>query len=348
MKITPARADAFVAKPDPAARLVLVYGPDAGLVRERAARLCLTVVEDLADPFRLVELTPASLRENPARLADEAAQISLMGGRRVLRLREANDTVASPLEGFLDAPAGDALVVVEAGDLPARSKLRALCESAENAAAIACYADDEKSVEALIRGTLREAGLAIGEEALDQLVASLGSDRGVTRRELEKLVLYVGGAGGTVRLEDVEACIGDNLSPSIDDALLAAAEGEANGAERALARAFAEGEAPVGVIRAAQRYFQRLHLAAAQVARGETPERVVDTMRPKVFWKQRSRLIAQLRLWSPLRAAQALERLTAAEIACKSTGMPDEALAMRCLLELAGFAARQRRQPTSG
>ena len=311
MKIQNARSDAFVAAPDPAVRAVLLYGPDAGLVRERAERLCRTVVADLRDPFRVVELGPAALRDAPSRLADEAAQMALVGGRRVVRLRDAGDAAASTLADFLAAPAGDALVIVEAGELAARSKLRALFEEAENAAAIACYLDSEEALASLARETLRQAGLTITPEALDYLAAHLGSDRMTTRRELEKLVLYMGAAGGQVRLEDAEAMIGDSAEHSLDDAVLAAAEGEMRNVTRALARAFAE--------------------------------RVVDTLKPKLFWKVRPRFLAQLRLWPEPRAAEALARLTAAEIACKSTGLPDDAIAVRALLELAGSAQRQRR-----
>lgn len=343
MKIAQPRADAFAAKPDPAVRAVLVYGPDAGLVRERSDRLCRTVVENPSDPFRVAELYPAHLRDDPARLADEAAQISMTGGRRVVRLREAGDALAGALEAFLDAPVGDALVVVEAGDLGARSKLRALFEASNNAAAVACYVDSDETLEGVARETLRQAGLTIAPDALDYLTASLGGDRLVTRGELEKLVLYMGAGAAEVRLADVEAAIGDSAAHALDDAVLAAADGDAPALERALAHAFASGETPVGAIRAAQRYFQRLHLAAGQVALGEPADRVVDNLRPKVFWKVRSRFLSQLRSWPAPRVAQALERLTAAEIACKSTGMPDEAIAGRCLLELAGAAARKQR-----
>lgn len=344
MKLARSRAEAFVARPDPAVCAVLLYGADAGLVHERADRICRAVVENLGDPFRVAELSVATLREDPARLMDEAAQLALMGGRRVVRIRDAGDGVAGPIAAFLDQPVGDALIVLEAGDLPARSKLLASFENADDAAAIPCYADTGETLADVIRADMRTAGLGVTEEALDYLCEHLGNDRLVTRRELEKLALYVGPGGGQIRLEDVEACVGDSAAHSIDDAVLAAAEGDAAAVERALAHAFSEGESAVAAVRAAQRYFQRLHLAAGQVAQGATAERVVDGLRPKLFWKVRPRFLAQLGYWPSTRAAQALERLTAAEIACKSTAMPNEAIARHALLELAGAAGRQRQR----
>ena len=95
MKLAPARVAAFLRRPDPAIRAILLYGPDAGLVRERADVLARSVCADLADPFRIADLNGAVLAADPARLADEAAQLSLIGGRRVVRVRAA-DVLDSP------------------------------------------------------------------------------------------------------------------------------------------------------------------------------------------------------------------------------------------------------------
>ncbi len=342
MKIAPAQADGFAARPDPALNAVLVYGPDAGLVRERVDKLCRAVAGSLDDPFRFVELAGNVLRDDPARLADEAAAIAMTGGRRALRVLNASDALAGIFAAFLDHPLGDALVVVDGGDLQARSKLRALFEGAQNAAALPCYEDDARGLEALVRKSLRDAGLGVTPDALDYLVENLGGDRMVTRSELDKLVLYMGAGAKEVRLEDARACVGDSAAQTIEDAVLAAADGDRKGVERGLARAFAEGESAVAVLRVAQRHFQRLHLVAAQIAAGQPVERAVEGLKPRLFWKVRGRFVSQLRMWPATGAATALERLTAAEISCKTTGMPDEALALRCLLELAGFAERRR------
>ena len=192
MKIT-GRADAFVAKPDPAILVaVLIYGPDAGLVRERLNGLTRAVAGSIDDPFRVTEFGADVLRDDPARLGDEAAALAFTGGRRVVRIRNAADTVADVVNTFIEAPVGDALVLLTAGELGPRSKLRAAFEKADRAAALPCYADDAQSLGVVIRETLKAAGLAITPDALSWLSDRLGGDRELSRRELEKLVLYMG------------------------------------------------------------------------------------------------------------------------------------------------------------
>jgi DNA polymerase-3 subunit delta len=121
VRLPPGQVESFLRRPDPQISAVLLYGPDAGLVRERADMLARGICPDLQDPFRVAELTPSVLGADPARLADEAAQISLMGGRRVVRVRDAGDALAPLFARFLGDSRGDALNIVEAGDLPGRA-----------------------------------------------------------------------------------------------------------------------------------------------------------------------------------------------------------------------------------
>jgi DNA polymerase-3 subunit delta len=334
---------AYLRKPDARARATLLYGPDQGLVRERAEALVRGVVPDPKDPFRLASLSAAELADDPARLADEAAAIPFFGGRRAIRVSGVGDRAVAAIENFLAAPpAGDALVVIEAGDLSPRSTLRRLFEDADNAAAIACYADAPEALEELIEQVFVQAGHRIDAEAVDYLKANLGADRGLTRSELDKLVTYMGSKPATVRLADAEAVVGDSGASKIDDICFAATAGDSVAVEKAFGRAIGEGESPVSILRAAQRHLQRLQILVDTVARGASARDAVQRLRPPVIFIVASRLQPQIQLWDEARARRAIELLTDAEIDCKSTGLPDEAICRRVLLAIAS-AARQRR-----
>ncbi|HTT81137.1 MAG TPA: DNA polymerase III subunit delta [Stellaceae bacterium] len=338
MRLAAARVAGFLRRPDPEIRAVLLYGPDAGLVRERAETLARGICPDLHDPFRVADLTAATLAADPARLADEAAQIALMGGRRVVRVRAASDAQAVLFARFLADPKGDALVVVEAGELPGRSALRRTFDDAPAAASIGCYPDTPRDLAAVIRDTCAERRIAVSRDAADFLVAHLGGDRLLTRAELEKLTLHAGD-GGRIGLDDARAVIADSAALSLDDALLAAAEGDAAALDRALARVFQEGESPVSVIRALLRHLQRLHLLAARIAAGSAIDEVIRTARPPIFFKEQDSWRRQLQRWREARLRTALDRVADAEFRMKQTGLPAEAICREALFALAGAAA---------
>src|ERR1700735_3329113 len=107
--------DAFLARPDPGRPIILLYGPDAGLVRERADALLASAVDDPTDPFSLVRLDGDELPAEPSRLVDEAMTIPLFGGRRAIRIRAGSRSFASGVDTLADAPLKDCRIVVQAG-----------------------------------------------------------------------------------------------------------------------------------------------------------------------------------------------------------------------------------------
>lgn len=338
MKLTGKQAEAFLLKPDPAVRAVLLYGPDAGLIRERAAALLAQIVADPQDPFSVSDISAAQLKDDPARLADEAAALTFGGGRRFVRVRDASDKIAPQLKDFLTDSPGEAFVTVEAEDLPARSALRKLFEADKRAAALACYHDDARSLGAVVRAFFAEAGIGIARDAVAYLSDQLGGDRELTRRELEKVLLFVGD-GREVGLADVEACVGDSALLSLDDVALAAGAGNLPALERALDRSLKEGNAPVSVLRAVARHLQRVH---AVVGSREPVDEAMRRLKPPVFWKSEAAFKAQAEAWRPAALARAMERLLEAEAACKRSGAPAELLASRALLEICANAPRRR------
>jgi DNA polymerase-3 subunit delta len=346
VKLPAGRVEGFLRRPDPGIRAVLLFGPDTGLAHERADTLARGVCPDLRDPFRVADLAPSVLAGDPARLQDEAAQIGLLGGRRVVRVREAGDALAPIFARFLadtvGAPSGgDTLVIVEAGDLPARSTLRRAFDDAPCAAAIGCYPDGVRDLALVIREAFAAHKIAASRDVTDFLVQHLGEDRMLTRAELEKLTLYAGD-GGRIELNEARAVIADSAALSLDDAILAAAEGEATTLDRALARVFQEGESPVTVIRALLRHLQRLHLLAARVAGGSSIEEAIRAARPPIFFKEHDSYRRQLGRWSTAGLARALERIAEAEFRMKLTGLPAETICREAMFALAREARAGR------
>ena len=337
MKLAPARVEAFLRRPDPEIRAVLCYGPDAGLVRERADAAARSIVPDLRDPFRVAELAAAALAGDPARLADEAAQIGLTGGRRIVRVRDAGDSLAALFGRFLEDSPGDALVIVEAGDLARRSPLRKVFDEAPRGATIGCYPDSARDLAALIRDSLARHQISASRDAVAFLIEHLGGDRLVTRSELEKLALYAGD-GGRVELDDARRAVADTALLSLDDAVFAAAGGDPAGVERALGRFFDEGESPVAAVRALLRHLQRLHLFAARVAGGEAVDAVLRAARPPIFFKHQESVRHQLARWSEVRLRRQLDALLDAETQLKTTGLPAETICRAAMLGVAESA----------
>lgn len=285
--------------------LVLVFGPDRGLVTEIAARLAALFGAD--DPFALVRLDGATVAADPARLTDEARTVSLFGGRRLVWVRDgASRNLAPALTPLLAEPPRDAVVLVEAGDLRRGTGIRKMVESDPSAAALYCPPDDEKALERMIEEEARAFQLTVDADARAALRDNLGADRGASRSEIQKVCLHAAGTG-RLTLSDVEAVATDVASAALGEAIDAAFLGQRQRLEPLLSRVLAE-TAPSSILYVAQTTSHTLEAASVAVARGTAPARAVEAVRPPLYGARKAAAARILERWDPpdLRHASAL------------------------------------------
>ena len=339
-EIKPADVDRFLARPDPSIRLILIFGNDSGLVSERAAALAAALAGKDADPLGQVRLDQAELSADPQRLADEAYEVPLFGGTRCITVRTAGNVSIAPFEPLLASPPQDAYVVVSAGELKKTSPLRKLFAGALNAVAIACYADDAKGLDRIIDQEVASAGLTIADDARAALKEQIGGDRLASRSEVAKLCLYAAGSR-EITLDDVRAVVGDASAFAIDEAVDAAALGDASTFSRLYGRLLAAGTGDYAVAGAALRHFDMLHRARAELDAGTPADRVLG---PQIFFRRRPLVTRQLSTWPIPRIERALDILLRAIVDSRlKSGLSAEVVGQAMLL-IAAMAESGRRR----
>ena len=332
--------DSFVTRPDPRRPVILVYGPDLGLVRERADALLRGAGSDANDPFSVVAIDGDVLAGDPGRLADEARTLGLFGGRRLVHVRAGARSFNDALENLLADPPQDALVVIEAGDLKRGAPLRKIVEASPAGAALPCYADNDRDLARLVTRTLSEAGVSIDAGARDTLISLLGADRLATRSELDKLILHAGDKK-RIDYDDVRAVIADSSALALDDVVDAAAAGDADAALVAFAKARAAGIPPGTVIGAAIRHVATLHRLSLRVERGEQPSRIVDDPSLRIHFSRKARFERALGRFGPAALERSLTALGAAALSARRSAEIAEPVAEREILALAKGAKRR-------
>ena len=329
--------DAFLARPDPARPLVLVFGPDAGLVSERVNALIKASVDDVNDPFSLVRLEAEELSANPARLVEEAQTIPLFGGRRAVWAKAGSRNIAPAVEAVLALPASECRVVIEAGDLRRNAPLRVVCERAKNAAALPCYADTERDLARLIDTEMRAAELVLKPDARAMLIPLLGGDRAASRNELRKLALYARGRG-EIDVDDVTAVVSDASALALDDLVDTAFAGRPADLEAQLAKVRAAGS-PVGsIFFAAQRQLAQLHRWRTAIEAGASFS--INSLQPPLHFRRKNLVEVALKQWNAARLAAAMAELADAVLASRKTPALADTIAERALLSLAVRARR--------
>lgn len=339
MKFNANQIENFIRSPDPNIKAALLYGPDAGLVSTRSKQLRKRLLQDPSDPFSLAEITGDTLEEDPAKLMDEMKAISFSGGRRMVLISSASEGVVETIKHCLEDPTlspDDAFLLVLAGDLTPRSKLRALFEKQPEVATLPCYQDDVRGVTQIVRNWATKTERQLEPDVLPYLQATLGGDRLQIIGSLAKLDMYLADQK-QITLEDVTLCLGDAREVSLDQLCNAVSMGNTEMAMRTMHKALSQNIPPIQMLRTLSRHLQRLHFAASLMAQGQSPAEAMKQLSPPVFFKQVEAFQAQLQHWQGKTQAleQALATLYEVELASKRNDALPETLMGQAVLAIA-------------
>jgi len=335
------QAESFSRSPDKGIIAVLVHGPDAGLVSERARSIVAALAMREGGGAEIIRIEEPDLENDPDRLTIELQTIPMFGGGKVVRTSAGRKINAAMFKELFAVGPPAAGLVCEAGNLKSSDALRKLFESTPWAAGVACYADSERDLAALVRDMLSAAKLSIDRDATDVLVGRLGADRALSRGEIENLTLYCAGRD-SVTIEDIDAIVGDATDAGLDQIAIAAASGEPARVVAEFDRSVAAGESPQSIILAALRHFQRLHRIRSAMDTGKSADEVLRTMRPPLHFSVRDAIGAQCRLWTTAGLTEAMQRINDTARQARFNSAMEAVLAERLMFNLAAHIAQRK------
>ncbi len=340
------QANAFLSKPDLNVAGYLFYGSDPGLVRERAHELAKQLATASSPESEILRLDEKDIEAEPDRIALEMQTMPMFGGGKVLRITHSRRLTACAVKPVLEQPPPACYLIVEAGNLKPSDKLRALFDKSRTAAAIACYPDTARDLEAVINRALSDSQQTISMEAREVLVARLGADRALSVGELDKLTLYTQGQR-QITIDDVDAIVGDASELALDNIVNAAALGKAKTAVHECARALSAGNTVHGVLAAAGRHFHRLEATRARLEEGKSEADSLKQLKPPLHFKQKAAFTSQLHSWRHDHLLAALDLISRTTRATRTSGALEGVLIERLLIRLAQLAQQSKRAAKS-
>lgn len=329
------QVDNFIKKADKNIKAILVYGTNDGLVLESIKRLARSVCPDLNDAFQVADITGESVLEDFGKLAAEYNAQSLMGGRRVIIVRDVSNQLTNDIRKMLDESKSDNLLLMYANDFNKKSSLVKLAENSDDMAGYACYDDKDDDIYHVLRTT----GLTFDPQAVQFLCSRLSNDRMINLSEIEKLKTYMGEAKN-VTVDIVAKVISDQSNSSAEDICYAVMNGDRAEAEKLFEKYLDEGNEAVSVVKSLEYHVMKLINAVAEMEKGESEDKVTESLIPKSMFYRKDSFKRQLRKWKKDKLLSALEVLYEVEKDCKTTGMPQEDVVGRMLLRMAGATAK--------
>lgn len=321
-------------------KVFLLYGPDQGAVTEAGRAISQSFLGGEPDPLQRVDWSSQELTHD-GQLSDEAAALPMFGGTKLIRIRGTGEAVKKNVTQYLNVGTQEeCCVIIEAGSLTPADALRKLIEGNDGAMALPFFEADAREIAQLIQELIEQDKMRIEHAALASLASLLGTDRGIVRREIERLILFKG-SEGLITLDDVEQAMLDQSHSGLDSLVDAVALGQTDEADRLWGRLSLTGTRPEAALAALRRHFHNLHQTLGLAQSGAPLEDALKTaFRPPLHFKRRPLVERQCRLWSSGKIETALEIVQATDLACRQTGARAETQFSYSLLRLSRGAQR--------
>lgn len=322
-------------------RLFFLYGPDESGSIALARRL----ERSMGPNAQRIDLDGATLKSDPARLADEAASLSMFGDKQWIRVTPLGDEALPAIEALLQAEHAGNPVVAIAGALKSSSKLVKL--TLEHKAAMACisYVPEGRDADQIAIGIARELGLRLGPDLARRISDLTGGDRALMAGEVEKLALFLDAAPEhpvEATAEALSALSAESLEEDIGPLVNAVLGGDLKTMHAELAGLRVIGTNMGSILRPLQNRAMLLANIRAVFDASGRLDAAIESAGKAVFWKDKATVTRQVKLWDANGIARVIQRLGAAERASRSSRNAGDIMVTHELLTIARQAARER------
>lgn len=318
MKLQPKQIHNFLKDLPINTTFILIYGVDNGLVREYTQHLKKQYLGTDFETSQLIYLSTTTLKEQPNRLQEEAFSIPLFGeNKKLIILENAKDALTNLLKAYLTKPDESTLIIAQADELPPSSSLRKLAESSlNNVYALACYKDNQATINANIQNTLANQGYEITTNALNLLTSYLGNDRAITNNEIEKIMLYTA-QHKYIEVHHVETIVANNSDIAIDKLIYSLFLKQPQKAY-ILLESLLNDFNPIMIVRSLINHTLRLLQVQNELQKGNSYDSVVASLKPPIFFMNKVPFKQQVNSWQTTKLEQLLDELNTLEIQTKT------------------------------
>ena len=341
MNIKPEQVDGILKSLPQKIRGVVVYGSNEGMVSTLSQQFIKSISPDIYDAFHVSYLEMGDITSDIGCLYAEFNAQSLLGGRRVVVIKDATNLLTKQLKELLDNSSSDSLLVITSSSLKTKDSLAIMAKDEDCLYGIGCYDDRDEDISQVANKFISQNGFSIDNTAFQILCSRLSNDRKISNNELDKLITYMG-SNKTIREEDVLTVISDTSASSQEDLNYFIAQGMVDKAIASYNRLIFEGENPVSIVRSISYHFLKLLDCVVKMEKGESADKVVFSLKPPLMFFRKNAFISQLKIWNKSRILNALSLLYQTERECKTTDLPSEQVASFTILRIANGVKRFR------
>lgn len=341
MNFKPAQLESFCKNPTTDVKCIVLFGNNEGAISTLQKKCAEAVCESVNDGFRYCLLNMEDISKDGGEVYAEFHAQSLMGGRRAVVVKDADNNLASLLKSMIPETKSENLLILSSTSLNTRSSLITWAKEREDVIIVGCYEERQADIFSEAEKLLKEKGLSADISVLQVLCSRLSPDSRLNQSEIDKLEMYLG-ERKQIKVDDVKKAVSDVVGSDFEDLCYYVAGGLTEKACETYSLLLKEGNEPAVLIRQLEYHFYKLLECAAASETGKSSDEIIRSFRPPLMFYRKDDFLKQLKIWNKEHLLSALDLLYECERDCKTTGMPAEQCASRAILRLSAAVKKFR------
>ena len=288
----------------------LLYGKNEGLKAE-----CINEIlkKDNGKIFRYEE---RELKDETESFYENILSGSLFENNKVIIINRASDKIYEVIQNLIDRNINNIKIILNAGILETKSKLRSLFEKNKNLVCIPTYPDNRDTLSRLITFFLKKENISISQQNINLIINKCNGDRNSLNNELNKIKNYSKNKKKITSAEILKLInLSENyaLSELIDNCLAKNKSKTIN----ILNENNYNAEDSIVILRTFLSKAKRILKLAIQLDLNKDINKTINSAKPPIFWKEKEIVRVQLEKWKPNKIEDLIKDLNDIELKIK-------------------------------
>ena len=292
-------------------KYILLYGPNEGAKKETTKKLL-----DETNIKHIIKFDEKEILENNEILFNEILNKSLFETDKIILIDRASDKLFKILEQIFEKNNEDIYIIINAGLLEKKSKLRNIFEKEKKLTCIPFYLDGLETLSKLALNFFRTKKINISQSNINLLINRCNGDRGILKNELNKIELFLLNnkkltSEKLIKLTNLIE--NHNVSELIDNCL-------AKNHKKTLSilnENIYSNEDCILIVRTLLSKSKKILKLSADYEKNKDIDQTISSAKPPIFWKDKEITKQQIYKWAPIKIKNLIFKLNEIELLLK-------------------------------
>ena len=241
---------------------------------------------------------------------------SLFESEKIIIINRASDKIFETIQDLINRNITNIIIIINAGILETRSKLRSLFEKNDDLVCIPTYPDNNDTLSKLAVIFFRNENISISQENINLIIEKCNGDRNNLSNELNKIRNY---ANDKKKLSSQEILKLINLSENyeiselIDNCLAL----NKNKIIKILSENNYNNEDCIIILRTFITKAKKILKLAIKLEENKDINKTINSAKPPIFWKDKEIVKVQLNKWKPDKIKELIKNINNIELEIK-------------------------------